>query len=491
MYLNTIFGSHLNMQKKFLSNLILLVFLNLLVKPFWIFVEINVQNATGTKQYGMYFALLNLSLIINFLLDLGITNYNNRNIAQNHQLLQKHLSGIILLRFLLAAVYFIVVVAIGLVIGYSKYQLLVLMLLGFNQFLIAFTQYLRSNISGLHLFKTDSFLSVTDRLLMIVFVCALLWGNFTSEPFKIEWFIYAQTAAYLITALIAFAVVLQKSGKLELNWNPSFFKAILKQSFPYALLIFLMFIYTRSDAILLERMLKKGELESGIYAQAFRLLDVVNMFGFLFAGLLLPIFSKMLKQQHSVKELTALSFRLMMAPAITIVIICLFFNFDIMNLLYEEQTEVSAKLLPVLMAAIIPICSGFVLGTLLTAHGKLDELNRIAMMAVGINIILNLQLIPDYKAQGAATSALITQLFNAVFQVYAVKKIFGWTVSRSLIFSLVSFAALAYLSAWFLSDLENRLLGIGVTTGVCIILAFATRLISIKGIFAILKEKEN
>jgi hypothetical protein len=54
------------MQKKFLSNLILLVFLNLLVKPFWIFVEINVQNATGTEQYGMYFALLNLSLIINF-----------------------------------------------------------------------------------------------------------------------------------------------------------------------------------------------------------------------------------------------------------------------------------------------------------------------------------------------------------------------------------------------------------------------------------------
>ncbi len=478
------------MQKKFLSNLILLVFLNLLVKPFWIFVEINVQNATGTEQYGMYFALLNLSLIINFLLDFGITNYNNRNIAQNHHLLQKHLSGIILLRFVLAAVYFIVVMTIGVIIGYSKFQLFVLMLLGFNQFLIAFTQYLRSNISGLHLFKTDSLLSVTDRLLMIVIVCVLLWGNFTDETFKIEWFVYSQTLAYILTAFIALAVVLQRSGKLELNWNTSFFRAILKHSFPYALLILLMFVYTRSDAILLERMLENGDLESGIYAQAFRLLDVVNMFGFLFAGLLLPIFSKMLKHKHSVKELTGLSFRLLMAPAIAIVMICLFFNFDIMQLLYKEHTVVSAKLLPVLIASIIPICSGFVFGTLLTAHGKLDELNRIAMMAVGINIILNLQLIPDYKAQGAATSALITQIFNAVFQIIIVRKIFKWEVNRMFILSLALFTVLTFTSGWFLSNLENRLLGIAAMTAISITLAFATRLISIKGIFAILKEKD-
>lgn len=478
------------MQKKFITNLFLLVFLNLLVKPFWIFVEINVQNATGTEQYGMYFALLNLSLIINFLLDLGITNYNNRNIAQNSQLLQKHLSGIILLRFLLAAVYLVVVMTIGLVIGYSKFQLFILAILAFNQFLIAFTMYLRSNISALHFFKTDSLLSVTDRLLMIVCVCALLWGNVTSTPFRIEWFVYSQTAAYAITALIAFIIVLKKSGKLQLSWNPAFFRVILKQSFPYALLILLMFIYTRSDAILLERMLEEGDKESGIYAQSFRLLDAANMMAFLFAGLLFPMFSRMLKHNQPVKELAMLSFRLLMAPAITITFVCLFFNFEIMELLYKEHTVISAQVLPVLMASIIPICSGFVFGTLLTADGKLDELNRIAMMAVGINVILNLSLIPDYRAQGAATSALITQFFNAIFQIYAVRKLFGFTTNRKFITSILLFTVLTFISGWYLSDMQNKLTGMAIMIAVSIILAFATRLISIKGIFAILKEKE-
>lgn len=479
------------MQKKFVVNLILLVFLNLLVKPLWIFVEVEVQNATGTEQYGMYFALLNLSLIINFILDLGITNYNNRNIAQNSHLLQQQLSGIILLRFVLAVIYFTIVMSIGVVLGYSSLQLFILLLLAFNQFLIAFTLYLRSNISGLHLFKTDSLLSVADRLLMLLIVSALLWGNFTSSVFKIEWFVYAQTAAYLLTSFIALAIVLRKSGKPEIRWDSAFALYILKKSFPYALLILLMFAYTRTDAVLLERMLENGKLHSGIYAQAFRLLDAANMFAYLFAALLFPMFSRMLKENQPVKYLAGLSFRLLMTPAIALTFFCFFFNNEIMQTLYRENSAESAKILPVLIAGIIPICSGFVFGTLLTASGKLEELNRIALMALGINLILNFHLIPNYQAQGAATAALVTQSFNAAFQLFAVRKIFGWNVKPGIFISLAVFSATVLLCGWFASDMENKFTGMAVFTVVSVLLAFATRLINLKGIFTILREKNQ
>ena len=51
------------------------------------------------------------------------------------------------------------------------------------------------------MFKTDSVLSVLDRLLMILFCSILLWGHITATKFRIEWFVYSQTAAYGITAL--------------------------------------------------------------------------------------------------------------------------------------------------------------------------------------------------------------------------------------------------------------------------------------------------
>ncbi|NBP91865.1 MAG: polysaccharide biosynthesis protein, partial [Actinobacteria bacterium] len=75
------------MQKKFITNLLILLCLNLLIKPFWILViEPHVQNSVGNGSYGEYFAIANFSFLLNILLDFGITNFNNKNIAQNNHL---------------------------------------------------------------------------------------------------------------------------------------------------------------------------------------------------------------------------------------------------------------------------------------------------------------------------------------------------------------------------------------------------------------------
>ena len=298
------------LKRKFVTNLILLLFLNLLIKPFWIFgIDRTVQNLVGDQSYGLYFALFNFSMILNILLDVGITNYNNRNIARHNFLLPKHLSNIVGLKLLLAFVYAVFSLTVAFIIGYDKVQIHLLLFLIFNQFLISFTLYLRSNISGLHLFRTDSLISVLDRSIMIVICSVLLFNDFFRPRFTIEWFVYAQTAAYVLTAIITFAIVLKKSGRIKVRFNRGFFFVFLRKSYPYALLILLMSFYNRIDSVLLERMLPgtTGEEQAGIYAQAFRLLDAVAMFGALFAGLLLPIFSKMLKQREPIGDMVKLS----------------------------------------------------------------------------------------------------------------------------------------------------------------------------------------
>ena len=247
------------MKRKFITNLGFLLFLNLLVKPFWIFgIDRTVQNVVAPGEYGFYFTVLNFTFLFNILLDIGITNFNNRNIAQNNHLLNKHFSGITMLRFLLAIVYIIVIYAVALLIGYDSRHMYFLAFLGFNQFLVSFILYLRSNISVLMLFRIDSMMSVLDRLVMIVICSVLLWGNITTEPFRIIWFVYAQTAAYLITTAIALSIVIKKAAFKRLEWNPKFFLLILKQSFPFALLVLLMSFYNRIDSVMLERMLPQG-----------------------------------------------------------------------------------------------------------------------------------------------------------------------------------------------------------------------------------------
>ena len=71
------------MQRQFVVNFALLLGLNLLVKPFYVFgIEAEVQNRVGAETFGNYFALISFSFLLNILLDLGIANYNARRVAQ-------------------------------------------------------------------------------------------------------------------------------------------------------------------------------------------------------------------------------------------------------------------------------------------------------------------------------------------------------------------------------------------------------------------------
>ena len=98
------------MNNRFLKNIIFLLFVNLLVKPFWILgVDRTVQNLVGDATYGTYLAIFNFSYLFYIILDIGLTNFNSKNIAQNNQLLTKHFVGISQAKIFLSVIYFIII----------------------------------------------------------------------------------------------------------------------------------------------------------------------------------------------------------------------------------------------------------------------------------------------------------------------------------------------------------------------------------------------
>jgi len=477
------------MQRKFITNLSLLLLLNILIKPFWILgIDRAVQNAVPSADYGMYYAIFNFSFLFNILLDFGITNYNNKNIAQNNHLLKKHLSIILVLRLVLGAAYIVVTLLVGNIIGYSFHQMLMLLILGLNQFLGSFILYLRSNISGLHLFKTDSVISVLDRLIMIIICAALLWGNITTKPFKIEWYILAQTFAYFITIIITLVIVIDKAKLQKVKWNKVFSLFILKKSYPYAILVLLMTFYNRIDSVMLERMLPDGAKQAAIYASAYRLLDAGNMIAFLFAGLLLPMFARMLKTKQQIEELVKLSFSILMLISITTATVSYFFSLDMMNLMYHEHTVESAKVFRFLMTCFVFVSSTYVFGTLLTANGNLKQLNVMAACGMAFNIGLNIILIPKYKAEGAAFASLATQTCTAIIQIYFAYKTFNFKINYLFIGKLALFIAGIISAGFFIINLQiDWFLQMILLAVISVTWAFAIGFVSIKGLYYIVK----
>lgn len=479
------------MQKKFITNLGLLLFLNFLIKPFWLFgIDRTVQNIVSAEEYGAYFTLFNFSILFNIVLDVGITNFNNRNISQHKQLLSKYFSGIVVFKFLLAIIYLVITFVAGYVVGYDSDRFYMLLFLSFNQFLISFIQYLRSNIAGLQLFALNSFLSVLDKSIIIIFCAVLLWGNLFEAKFELLHFVYAQTIAYLLTSVIVFGIVLSKTREFKLKLNKAFSLMILKQTYPYAVLVLAMTFYYRIDAVMLDNMLDDGEVQAAIYAQGYRLMDAATQIGVLFATLLLPMFANMIKNNKKVVDLVKLSFSLIFVPSIILAVACFFFSEEITSALYKGSTDAS-QVLGVLMFCFVAIATTYIFGTLLTANGSLKTLNQLAIGGMILNVVLNLILIPTYKAEGSAVASLITQVIIVIIQIVIVKRVFSFSVNYKFIVTLFLYVILLI---GLVNGIQNYIIGFIIQfclfVAISGVLGLIMRIVNLKKMAQIFANKE-
>ncbi len=416
------------MQKKLLSGLFWLLLANLLVKPLWLLgIEVGVQNAVGNEAYGFYFAVFNLSYIFNILLDLGVTNFNTRNIARHPQLISKHLSGILGIKLCLLGLYVVVTFTVGALLGYGSQEFRLLAWLCVAQALNSLILYLRSNFEGLLLFKWDSLFSVLDRVLMIVICGCLLWGPRLSVfdfHFTVFHFVYAQVAAYTLTALLALVVIGRKTHLRRIRWDRRFFLVILKKSAPFALLVLLMASYNRLDPILLRRL--ATDADAGIYAGAFRLLDALTMVCYLVSVPLLPVFSRLCREDNG-RELTGtlrLVFWPLMLFAVGSAVACSLLAEPLMRLLYHGGAAPYVPVFRVVIFGLVPIGLTYIFGTLLTAGGHLRQLNFFAAASLVLNVVVNLMLIPRFGAVGSAYASLTAQSFMAVAQLLLAVRLF-------------------------------------------------------------------
>lgn len=418
-------------ERSFYSNLFFSLGLNLLVKPVAIFaIDMAVQNIVG-QQYGIYFAFFNLSLIISIVFDLGVNNYSTRLSAQNLSEAKKLFSTILGLRLLLLLVY---LTGIGLLkvfvsLSWTEYRLI--LLLGLNQFLIANISFFRSYFAGLQRFRLDAFLSILDRLLLIFSVGYIIY--FYPDGFKlidIESYSIFQFGCYALSFLVAgcLAIYLIKP-KLEIPRLNSFLP-IVKKSFPFALLIVLMTLYTRIDALLLLHFsVDNGTQEAAYYAQAYRLIDALYMFAMVFAGLLFPMFAKMLKENPTaIAALVSQASKLLLGSSLAFIVFSLLRGGHLIDRIYSDTSVESGSILFLLSIGFFGMASNLIYGSLLTANGSLKVLNSISFVGLLVNISLNLIFIPKVLQNGAVIAAgvaALTQILVALTQAIYCKRLFN------------------------------------------------------------------
>ena len=404
------------MKQKFISNLFFLIVANLIVKPFWIFgIDRHLQNTIDTEAYGAYFAVFNFSFLLHILLDGGINNLNNIEVAKDSNYLKNNLSNIFYLKLLLSIIYIAITALFAGLTSFDNKQIYMLCILMINAILLNIVLFFRSNVTALHHFKIDSILSIFDRLIAIILCIILIYFN----HFTIISFIYAQTIALFITLLVSGYIVL-KIGKPHLTGiKKDILLSIIKESYPFAILGIIMTIYYRIDAVMIEQLLPNGKEQAGIYAASYRILDALNMIAFLVASILLPMYSKNIKSYDlkNLKKLIYLSTSFLLFVSISVFIVSYFYSDWILSRLYIHSNQDWSLIFWTLLFSFIPISLTYVFGTFLAANKSIYFLNGISLIALIINVVLNYIMIPTQQALGACIATGVTQIFIITIQI--------------------------------------------------------------------------
>jgi len=446
-------------SSRFYSSLTLLILLNVIIKPIWIFgIDRQVQNEVGTKMYGVYFSLFNLSIVLSFLLDWGFTAFFNRQLVIQKENFIRQAGSFLLIKLLFAIIYIAIVLMVALVSGVERIDILlsVIMIQVFASLFLFF----RAIITAHQWFRTDAWLSVLDKTLMIFLCGSLIYFPAVFGIMTIGKFLFTQAACTALAMLCALTIIFRRGVNFSLGKKSLLNKRIFSAIIPFALIVLLMSVHYRLDGFLLERMHNNGDYEAGIYAGAYRLLDAANMTGYLFASFLLPYIAKHWNRKDEIQTVIQNSRHFLLMFSVMIIATVFFLAPWIQQILYQNPDEKGIEILKWCISTLIGYSLVQIYGTVMTASGHVVSFCYITAIAVGINLIINLLLIPSMGAKACCIASLVSQWFCGIAAMLLLKRKSGINIhfaSLSIyIFTLAILSGLYYwgndlaVSKWFL-----------------------------------------
>lgn len=426
------------MKREFLINISILLGLNFIVKPLYVFgIERGIHDRLGNESFELYLSLFSIAVIFQIVNDLGIQTYISKRLSESPGELGAIFPSLLGFKFFLGVVYFVLLTGTALLLNYDWSATLLLLGLGLVYFLSGILQFFRANLAGLGKYRRDSLLSALDRSLLIIILSAMLLLA-DELDFDLSWFIRAQILSMSLSVGIGFLVLRPYLRNLKFNVERSVLKTQLLNSLPYALAVLMMALYSRMDQVMLDRLLDQSG-EGGVYGMSYRLLDVFNMIGFLFAGLLLPMFSRMHANKEDVRPLITLSSKTLLGGIIILATSVAMVSEDLLSLMYPNL-EVSARngeITLYLMGSLIAMSGAYVYGTYLVATDRLKQLNYVFLASLLLNFSLNLVWIPEQGAVGAAKATFITQSLVFLIEFMWVFKL-GLIEKRKVLLPLLS-----------------------------------------------------
>jgi len=200
-------------------------------------------------------------------------------------------------------------------------------------------------------------------------------------------------------------------------------KNILKQGWPFALLVGFSAIYNRIDVVIITAL--KGYSDTGLYTSAYKIFDLLGFFPSVVSYTLFPFFAGLMAKSaiSDVKENLEKYVRLMLAAALPMAVGGMILSQRLILLM----TNGDERFLPAASVLAILIWAPAILFVYIPVNSLvISQLTKKAVLITGVNVIINtagnLLLVPHYGIKAAAAMTVISESLQGLFYFYFVRK---------------------------------------------------------------------
>jgi O-antigen/teichoic acid export membrane protein len=357
----------------------------------------------GVEDFGRYVTVLSLVTIVAGLTEAGLNaialrEYVSRKGAERERIMRDLLG--IRIALTLAGVAFGVVFAI--VAGYPSVLVLGTLVVGAGLLLQSLQTLLGVALQGELRFGWVTAIDVLRQLLVVALVVALIFARADLAPF-----FYAPIPG-IVLALIATAGLVRSLMPLRPSFQPAHWWPLLRGTIAYAAAVALNAAYFRIAIIALS--LLATELQTGYFATAFRIIEMLIAVPALLLGAAFPILVRAARDNPA--RLDSATSRLIEVALILGVWLALGIALaaqPIISLLAGGNSDPSVGLLRIQSFALIATFVSFAAGYALLSLHRHRTILAANAAALASTLVLTVVLVPRYGATGAAIAVLAAE----------------------------------------------------------------------------------
>ncbi len=399
----------------------------------------------GREGFGFYTIIISYLQFFGTLIDFGLQMTTAKILSGLGVNQDKVFSNILSLRIASSLLFFSLAVLLIWFIPYPMTVKVGAMIGVFSFFFIS----LQTVVIGLY----QKNLAMAEVAIAEVFGrLTLLIGVWLTVTFN--WGFYPIIISVSVGSLVNFLWLFLKSFKYaryRLAWDKKVMASIWEIAWPLAITVSLTLVYFRADTIILS-FFRPAE-DVGIYGSAYKVLEILIQFPYLFCGLMLPILTNFYFLNKGLFNKTVQKiFDFLSIIAIPMVFATWLLAEKIIIFVAGDDFALASRPLSILIIATALIYFGTLFSYSLVASGLQKKMIRFYLFNAIFSLIVYLIFIPIYGYMAAASLTVVTEAIIVLSAFYVLRKNISLKLNfrvflRAIMASLVMVMVLMILSS--------------------------------------------